>query len=69
MSVCVCKYLLGFVFRVKPNLEVAPDHFSAILLLLTPSSSCLALRHRKDQGVCPWTHTDSSEWLPVAEFR
>lgn len=59
----------GLVFRVKPNLEAASDRFSEILLLSASFSSCLALRHRKDQGVCPWTHTDWSEWLTRSEFR
>lgn len=59
----------GLVFRVKPNLEAASDRFSEILLLSASFSSCLALRHRKDQGMCPWTPTDWSEWLTRSEFR
>lgn len=38
-------------------------------MLSTSFSSCLAPRHRKDQGVCPWTHSDCSEWLTRFEFR
>lgn len=68
MCVLVDIYFV-LAFRVKSNLEAASDNFSEILLLSTSFSSCLALRHRKDQGMCPWTHRDWSEWLTRSEFR
>lgn len=64
--VSVCRYLLVCVASAEPNLEAASDHFSEILLLFMPSPSRLAPRHREDEGVCPWTHTDSSSLLPRA---
>lgn len=64
--VSVCRYLLVCIASAEPNLEAASDHFSEILLLFMPSPSRLAPRHREDEGVCPWTHTDSSSLLPRA---
>lgn len=42
LSVCVCRCLLGFGFRVKPHMETASDCSSEILMrFLLPSSVAL----------------------------